>query len=317
MSTCTEAVLVIGFNRPHLLCDLIDHLRKMRPPRVYVAIDGPRDGHPTDSDTVDSCRTLVQSIDWASDVHTRFSETNLGCGLAVSSAIQWFLAHEERGIVLEDDVLPHPSFYDFCTTMLDRYADDERVLSINGHNLVPPRGQSGPDLPYRFARYTEMWGWALWRRTWSNYELDISEWRNVLSSEIVWEQCGRSASRSLFWGAMFDMVASGRFDTWDIQLRFAAMRMNQAMVVPNVNLTANTGFGSDATHYADRPPSMLQVEAMTFPIPAVDFGVDESADGWLHRHHFQVEMRAPHLLQSRSPSFQEFADDIRELQRRQ
>jgi hypothetical protein len=317
MNTCSEAVLVIGFNRPHLLSDLVDHLSEMRPPRVYVAIDGPRDTHPTDSDAVDSCRTLIHRFDWATDVHTRFLETNLGCGLAVSSAIQWFLAHEERGIILEDDVIPHPTFYDFCASMLDRYADDDRVLSINGHNLVPPRGQSRPDLLYRFARYTEMWGWALWRRTWSNYELDISEWRNVLSPENVWEQCGRSAPRSLFWGAMFDMVASGRFDTWDIQLRFAAMRMNQAMVVPNVNLTSNTGFGSDATHFVDRPPSLLQVEPMMFPIPAVDFGVDESADSWLHRHHFQVEMRTSHLLQSRSPSFQEFVDDIRELQRRQ
>ena len=315
MSGCTEAVLVIGFNRPHLLATLIDHLREIRPPRVYVSIDGPRDGHPTDPDAVEACRMLVQSIDWVTDVRTRFPETNLGCGVAVSSAIEWFLTHEERGIVLEDDVVPHPTFHAYCTAMLDRYADDERVVSINGHNLVPPRGQSRSDLPYRFARYTEMWGWALWRRTWSNYELDISQWRNVLSPEGMWEQCGQSAPRALFWGAMFDMVATARFDTWDIQLRCAAMRSNQVMVVPNVNLTSNTGFGSDATHFVATPPSMLQVEAMTFPIPAVDFGVDELADSWLHRHHFQVEMRTPHLLQRRSPSFQEFVDDIRALQR--
>jgi hypothetical protein len=316
MNTCTEAVLIIGFNRPHLLADLFDHLREIRPPRVYVSIDGPREGHPTDSASVSACHRLVESIDWCTDVHTRFPESNLGCGFAVSSAIEWFLSHEERGIVLEDDVLPNPTFYSYCTTMLDRYADDERVLTINGHNLVPPRGQSRADLPYRFTRYTEMWGWALWRRTWNNYELDISQWRSTLSTESLWEQCGQSVPRSLFWGSMFDMVASARFDTWDIQLRFAAMRSNQVMVVPNVNLTANNGFGSDATHYVQEPPRLQPVEAMSFPIPPVDFGVDELADNWLHRHHFQVEMRTPHLLQRGSPSFQEFVADIRELQRR-
>ena len=95
------------------------------------------------------------------------------------------------------------------------------------------------------------------------------------------------------------------------------MRSNQVMVVPNVNLTANTGFGPDATHYLVTPPTVLHVEAMTFPIPTVDFGVDELADNWFHRHHFQVEMRTPHLLQRPSPSFQEFVGEIRDLQRRQ
>ena len=317
MSRCTEAVLVLGFNRPHLLAELIDNLRNIRPQRVYVSIDGPREGHPADSDAVEACRALVRSIDWAADVHTRFPERNLGCGRAVSSAIEWFLSHEDRGIVLEDDVVPHSTFYDYCTAMLDRYADDERVLTINGHNLVPPRGQSRPDLPYRFAHYTEMWGWALWRRTWSNYEFDISQWRNTLTSEQIWELCGRSAPRALFWGSLFDLVASNRIDTWDIQLRFAAMRSNQVMVVPNVNLTANTGFGPEATHFVDRAPVVQEVEAMTFPIPTVDFGVDELADNWFHRHHFQVEMRTPHLLQRPSPSFQEFVGEIRDLQRRQ
>ena len=317
MSRCTEAVLILGFNRPHLLADLIDHLRNIRPQRVYVSIDGPREGHPTDSHTIEACRTLVRSIDWATDVHTRFPERNLGCGRAVSSAIEWFLSHEERGVVLEDDVVPHPTFFDYCTAMLDRYADDERVLTINGHNLVPPRGQSRSDLPYRFSSYTEMWGWALWRRTWSNFEFDISQWQKTLTSEQIWELCGRSAPRALFWGAMFELVALGRFDGWDVQLRFAAMRSNQTMVVPNVNLTANTGFGPDATHYVNGPPALQEVEAMKFPIPTVDFGVDELADKWLHRHHFQVEIRTPRLLQWLSPSFQEFVDEIRDLQRHQ
>lgn len=317
MTTCREAVLVLGFNRPHLLSGLLEFLREVQPPRLYVAIDGPRDGHPTDDDAVSECRRLIDSIDWPVSIRTRFAETNLGCGRAVTSAIEWFLTHEERGIVLEDDVLPHETFFDFCSHMLDRYADDERVLTINGHNLVPTRGQSRPDLPYRFARYTEMWGWALWRRSWSRYEFDLPQWRSMLDAERIWEMCGRSVPRALFWGAMFDMVAAGRADTWDVQLEFAAMRSGQVMVVPNVNLTANLGFGPGATHYLNEPPMLEPVGEMSFPIACVDVDVDDLADRWFHRHHFQVELRTQQFLQRRSTQFQEFAHDLRDLHRRQ
>lgn len=295
---------------------LFDRLREVRPSRVYVAIDGPRDGNVDDEKLVAASCSQVETIDWPADVRTRFLQANLGCGRAVSSAIEWFLTHEERGIVLEDDVLPHPTFFEYCSQLLDRYSDDERVLTINGHNLVPSRGQSSPDQPYRFTRYTEMWGWALWRRTWSQYEFEIPLWREVLGTERIWEMCGRSVPQALFWGAMFDHIAAGRVDSWDVQLEMVAMRFGQAMAVPNLNLTANTGFGPDATHYTQKSPMMQPVGAMSSPIPIVDYGVDETADRWFHRHHFQVELRTQQLLQRRSSSFQEFVEELKDLHRR-
>lgn len=77
----TEPLLLIAFNRPEHFEQLIERLRETQPQRIYVAIDGPRLGHATDAERVARTRELVQTIDWTTDVHTLFQDTNLGLSL--------------------------------------------------------------------------------------------------------------------------------------------------------------------------------------------------------------------------------------------
>ena len=106
-----EPLLIIGFNRPDHMRVLIERLREIEPRNIYVAIDGPRSDRPDEREMVERCRNLVDEIDWEAEVETLFQEDNLGCGLGVSTAIAWFFDHEERGIILEDDIIPDPSFF--------------------------------------------------------------------------------------------------------------------------------------------------------------------------------------------------------------
>ncbi len=134
----SEPVLIMAFNRPDHLQVLLNRLREVRPDRVFVAVDGARDARPDEADRVQACRDLVATIDWPCDVQTLFQDHNLGCGLGVSTAITWFFTHVERGIILEDDIIPDPSFFPYCAELLDRYQDDARVFAISGCNFVPP-----------------------------------------------------------------------------------------------------------------------------------------------------------------------------------
>ena len=60
----SEPLLLIGFNRPELFGQLIARLSETQPSKIYVAIDGPRVGNPTDLEKVTATRDLVNSIDW-------------------------------------------------------------------------------------------------------------------------------------------------------------------------------------------------------------------------------------------------------------
>ena len=282
----TEPVLVVAFNRPDLLARLIQRLREVQPERVFVAIDGPRPDRPDDAERIRACRDLAGTIDWPCDVSTLFQDVNLGCGLGVSSAITWFFQHVERGIILEDDILPDPSFFGFCAELLERYHNNPRVFAISGCNVVPRSELANPANDYRFSQVPLVWGWATWRRSWREHRLDDRGWYRRLTPINLWRRSGRSLSGAFFWATNFELTARGDVDTWDWQLMCAAMRVRQLTAISNVNLVENNGFGADATHTHDADTHLQPVGFVDLPTAPAPVVVDEGADNWSRRHHF-------------------------------
>ena len=276
----SEPLLLIAFNRPDHFAQLIERLRETKPQLIYVAVDGPRSNHPTDAERVQQTRDLIASIDWTGDVHTLIQEKNLGCGQGVSTALTWFFDHEERGIILEDDILPRTSFFDFCAELLDRYEHDERVLAISGCNFVPPEHQSHPRDAYRFSRVPHIWGWAAWRRSWRLHSLDMSDWRDRMSTRQLWEIAGHSPGGFVFWRSIFDLMARNQVDTWDMQLVFEGMSRGMLTATSNVNLVDNIGFGGMATHTEVKPTYLRRSEEIALPTTPIAVQVDEEADVW-------------------------------------
>lgn len=280
MPNSQDAVLLIGFNRPDLLEGVIKQVRTARPPRVYLAVDGPRDDRPEDVEKVAQVRALASALDWDCEVRTLFRDRNVGCGRGVSGAITWFFEHEERGIILEDDIHADESFFPFVGEMLDRYVDDPRVFAVTGTNFVPPEEISAVG-PYRFSRVPVVWGWGTWRSSWQRYSFDISGWQDRLPLRRAWHAMGRRAGSYVFWSANFHMMARHMVDTWDLQLVFAAMADGALTVTPNVNLVENVGFRHDATHTLRTPVYLRPVQSMGLPTDPVPVVLDERAERWL------------------------------------
>ncbi len=282
----TEPVLLTGFNRPDAMRRVIDRLREVRPSSLYLAIDGPRADAPADVERVQACRQLVGKIDWECDLHTLLQEENLGCGRGMSTAVTWFFDQVERGIILEDDVLPDPSFFGFCAELLARYADDDRVFAVSGCNLVPKEQILDPSAPYRFSRIPTVWGWATWRRSWRTYRLDIRRWRSELGVARLARTLGRSTTMTAFWATEFELTGRGNVDTWDWQLTYAAMRNDQLVATSNVNLVENIGFGPDATHTHGEAARLDAPQSIELPMDDVPMVWDQSGDEWATRNHF-------------------------------
>ncbi|PID60307.1 hypothetical protein CSB45_00540 [candidate division KSB3 bacterium] len=109
-------VLFLIFNRPDVTAQVFAAIRQAQPSKLYVAADGARPENAGEVERVAQTRQVVlNSIDWPCELKTLFRETNLGCRMAVSSAIDWFFEHGEQGIILEDDCLPDQSFFGFCS----------------------------------------------------------------------------------------------------------------------------------------------------------------------------------------------------------
>ena len=114
-------VLFLFFNRPDTTTRVFSVIREAKPARLFLAADGARYEKEGERDLCRETRSTVEEmIDWPCEVHRLYREENLGCRVAVSSAIDWFFEHVEDGIILEDDTLPSSSFFRFAETMLER-----------------------------------------------------------------------------------------------------------------------------------------------------------------------------------------------------
>lgn len=281
-------ILLMGFNRPDTMAAVLDRLREVQPRQLFVAIDGPRPDRAGETEKVQECRDLADTIDWDCEVRTLFRDRNLGCGLGVTTNIAWFFEQVEEGIILEDDIVPDPSFFEYCEELLDRYRDDERVFAISGCNYVPEIAQSRPELPYRFSRVPHIWGWATWQRSWQHHQLDISDWRTRLPIRRIWGDVRYSLPGTAYWISTFELLGRRQIDTWDGQLVLAAMACGQLTVTPNVNLVENIGFGSTATHTVEDREELEPLGQASNPLRDAPVVVDERADAWTRKHHYRA-----------------------------
>src|SRR4030095_10272355 len=169
----TPVVLII-FNRPKLTEAVLNALALVRPRTLLVVADGPRPDFPGDPQACEAARAVIDRVDWNCEVIKNYSNVNLGCGRRPATGISWALEQVEEAIILEDDCVPHPSFFRFCAELLERYRDDERVMHIAGSTFR--RHAMSTPYSYFFTQVTGSWGWATWQRAWRHYDASLALW---------------------------------------------------------------------------------------------------------------------------------------------
>lgn len=258
------AVLFLVFNRPQCTLKVFEAIRKAKPPRLYIACDGPRLNHIEDMEKIEKVRQTVSLIDWPCEVHTLFNEHNKGCKNAVSDAITWFFTREERGIILEDDCLPSQSFFRYCEELLDKYDSDQRIYHIDGTNFTEKESIFSAD--YEFSSYALIWGWATWRRAWNSYDINIEGIDSIIHKRVIKARLGSEIAES-YWIKNLNKIRSG-FDTWDYQW-FASIWLNHGLTIrPKLNLVKNIGFDEQATHTKTSTSlyTNMEVKEIDFPL---------------------------------------------------
>lgn len=283
MGPLDTPVALIVFSRASTTRRVIDALRTVRPTVVFVIADGPRSDKPDDARLCAEARAVVDEIDWPCDVRRRFLDLNLGCGHSPAEGLDWVFSQVEECIILEDDCVPDPSFFRYCTELLDRYRMDSRVMMVSGNNHLLKRRYLSTS--YTFAINTQTWGWATWRRAWSEYDFYMSDWPRVRSLDWLAYHLG-SNSYAKWWLKLFDMAfheaeSNPRCTYWDFQWTYACWKNHGLTIIPRENLVSNIGWGNGATHTLSESHWLanIPVEPMTFPLVHPDAMIpDHEAD---------------------------------------
>lgn len=282
-------VLFTIFNRPDVTFKVFEHIKLAKPPRLYIAADGPRPDREDDAILCKQAREILGRINWKCEVKTLFNEINIGCRRNMASAVTWFFNHEEEGIILEDDCLPANSFFRFCDEMLYRYRNDSRIRHITGCNLQ--EGRKWGNASYYFSNMTHVWGWASWKRVWNEYQ-DLPRFKE----EEVKEKLVNIFSEPLLvesWYDIFSRYKQNQINSWGYQLDFVNFFNNGLTIIPNVNLISNIGFREDATHtvdnesiYANLP--LEELEEITHPVFILP---EKNADAIVLNRDFNIDAR--------------------------
>jgi hypothetical protein len=241
-------IALFAFNRPDVTRRMFEAIARARPNRLFLIADGPRTDRPGEAEACAEVRQIISAVNWTCDVATNFSPRNMGCGLRMSSGIDWVFKNVDEAILIEDDCVPTPQFFEFCRSMLERYRHDTRIGMISGTNCMSHRA----DFPgsYFFSRYPQIWGWATWRRSWAFYDHSMTKLEVAKEKRLI-ESVTEDESLARFWYSVFENVQSGRIDTWDYQLFFASFCNSWLNIIPSKNLVTNIGDGLHATHRKD------------------------------------------------------------------
>ena len=285
--TLTSPVLFLIFNRPETTQQVFSASRKAKPPRLYVAADGPRSDYPNEDEKCEHSRKIAKNVDWDCEVKTLFRDQNIGCRLAVGQAIYWFFEQEPEGIILEDDCLPSQSFFWFCQEMLEYFRNDKAVGVICG--FYSNELEYKPSASFFFSRYLRVWGWAGWRRSNEGYDSNINL---LIEKQNTWKKDIFSRTDIFlkrYWQDMFEEVGSGKIDTWDIQLQYLLWQKKQQVIVSSKNLVQNIGWAQGAHPLTKDHNHELATSEINFPLTGPEMRErDTRADQVIEKISYQI-----------------------------
>lgn len=213
---------------------------------VHIYCDAPRDYKAAPA--VDATKKVAKH--WASRLGAELVEraSNLGCARSVVQETSRHCRDSGRVIVLEDDLMVHPRFVDYMLTGLDRYQDQERVLTICGFMFET-------DLPANddavFLPLTSSWGWATWQRAWRHFRWSPDPSSLGLDSKETRQRFNLRGT--IDYAGLLESAIQGHGDIWDIYWYASAFANNGLGLFPRQSLVVNNGWDGSGLHCGDRP----------------------------------------------------------------
>ena len=253
-------VLLIMFNRPNFARQVFEKIRQARPSKFFIASNAPRADIPGEAEKVEQCRALKDLVDWECEVYIDFAKVHMSLKDRISSVITWAFENVEELIILEDDCVPDLTFFRFCQEMLEKYRNDNRVMSISGsnHDDCERFNES-----YAFSKSFGCWGWATWKRSWISYDLSMKNWpmfqntyiRNVLNKE-----------ERLHLENELQLTFEGKINSWAYPCVLHHFINHSLCIVPKVNLVRNIGFENGVHTSKPTIQHLYMDEKMDFPL---------------------------------------------------
>lgn len=264
-SKLTTPVAIIIFNRPDTTKKVFEEIRKAKPERLFVIADGPRQNVEDDIELCDLTREITKNIDWNCKVTRDYAIKNYGLRKRVAGGLTRMFESVDTAIILEDDCVPHQSFFPYCQELLERYREEKKVMMISGNNFFSELRQK--ECSYHFSSFNHIWGWATWKRAWHLYNDGMKDWNYLKGGDFL-NNTLQNDDTVKYFRTIFQEVYEDKINSWAYRWLYSMLKEDGLSIVPSKNLVTNIGFGSEATNTKSKLPRTgnITVEEIGFPL---------------------------------------------------
>jgi hypothetical protein len=285
------SALLIAYQRPNNFEKILRKVVEAGIKDIYISLDYPRNPNVESLQLREDTVGIIQRFALDPTLRIRLSSfsQNVGCGVAVTTACDWFFRSVDTGLVLEDDCIPTPGFFSFMQYALKELESAEDVFIVSGCRLHPTLDG---DAEWELNSFPIFWGWGSTADKWSFISSQI---KNPLPPYERYPK--RFSIRSVYWRAGSRRVKEGFVDTWDTLVSELFHRLDLRNLSPNKSLIENVGDDQYATHdmsYIARLPRASDVFQRPSSVPLFSALNNEVCGKYLYkyrlRHFFTTAM---------------------------
>lgn len=251
MKQVNVPILYIAFARPEYARQSFDAIKAVKPKKLYFYSNKGRKDNTDEIERNNIVRSLIKEVDWECDLRTWLRDESVDVYTSLLGAINWLFDNEEMGVILEEDCVASPAFFDFAEQMLYKYHDDQRIWMVSGSNYIERYNPHGHD--YLFSHNMLIYGWASWRNRWEKVN-----WNNInfqeMANEGVFEAVFDSEEQRKFHLKRIlkqqDFIQ--RTHCWDFIFTTTGRSLGSLSVIPSHNLIKNVGIKGAHTNTKDK-----------------------------------------------------------------
>ena len=268
---CAPIALFV-YNRPWHTWQTVGALQKnelAEDSDLFIFSDAPK--KPEAAAAVQEVRGYISRIGGFKSVKIVEREENMGLANSIIDGVTATVNKYGRIIVLEDDMVTSPYFLTYMNVALEKFADNDRVVSVHGY--VYPVEQSLPEV--FFLPGADCWGWATWQRGWACFNGDGQSLLDELERRKLTREFDFNGAYSF--SKMLEAQIKGANDSWAVRWYASAFLAGKLTLYPGRSLVHNIGNDNSGTHCGES--ASLDAELSKTPISLNVVKVEPSQKG--------------------------------------
>jgi hypothetical protein len=237
-------IAIFAYRRPRHLAQVLTSLDAC-PEYAHSPVFAFSDGAKTSEDKtgVMAVRRLLHSRA-STNMTIVEADANRGLARSIITGVTQLCERFGRVIVIEDDLVVHPTTLTWFNAALGRFASATNVLQVSGYQFRVPEFRNRPDGV--FLKFASSWTWSTWDRAWRLFDPEAIGWDALQTDPALRQAFDEDNNYPL--AAMLTAQMEGRIDSWAIRWRWAAFKADGLTLFPPRSLVTNIGFDATATH---------------------------------------------------------------------